>query len=269
MAGDWLGSRFRRARAMLLGALFLSGCARGPGGGELYIYAASSLTDVLPRVAAAMPDSALRSRISFNFASSSILARQILSGSDAALFISASPLWTEQLVSEGVVAPEGVYDLLSNKLVVITPRRNVAALQILGDLASPAIKFIALGDPAYVPAGQYAREAMIRAGIWEPLAAKFIYGHDARAALSLVESGEADAGIIYATDAGVSSRVRVQFILPDSLQPRIRYELAVIHPERAGVGTIAAWLRSETAGGIFAESGFVFLPQAGLRPGEK
>ncbi len=251
-----------RVRCVLLSVfLFAAGCAKENPRQRVYLFAASSLTDVLPAVAAALADSLQDIEISYNFAASSILARQILAGSPADLFISASPVWVEALIERKRLPREWVVPLLANKLAVVVRNNGNGPPRLngLGDLLTSQVRFIALGDPAHVPAGMYAKQALEKAGLWRRLRQRVVSGQNVRAALSFVEAGEADAAIVYVTDVRVSPRVKLAFVLPDSLQPQIVYTLAVLDSTPVAK-RLAAALRSPPAAEIYARFGFKVIP---------
>ncbi len=259
--------RFRRSPAntwplwLMLAVLALFSCNREPDRKSLYIFAAASLSDVLPAVIEAVADSLPQAEVRYNFAGSSVLARQILAGSPADVFISASPQWVQFLIEKKRIAPEQASPLLSNRLAVVVRAGREVVPQRLEDLRRPDIRFIALGDPAHVPAGIYARQALQKAGLWDALRDRIVSGKDVRAALSFVEAGEADAAIVYATDARVSSRVRLAFLLPDSLLPEIVYTLVVLREEPAA-RRLGELLRSKKVEEIYRKFGFIMTHSA-------
>ena len=238
--------------------ILLPSCNRNADKKNVYIFAAASLSDVLPAVIDAVSDSLPQADVRYNFAGSSVLARQILAGSPADVFISASPQWVQLLIDKKRITPEQVTPLLSNRLAVVVRAGNGSVPQRLEDLLRPDMRFIALGDPAHVPAGIYARQALQKAGLWHALRDRIVSGQDVRAALSFVEAGEADAAIVYATDARISPRVRLAFVLPDSLQPEIVYTLAVLREDPV-VRRLAAALRSPRAAEVYQRFGFQIL----------
>lgn len=236
------------------------GCsANKPAQQELLISAAASLTDVLPKIFETLQDSLYGVQLNFNFAGSSILAQQILAGSPADVYLSADPIWMDRLVQAGRVDSAEVVKLLSNELVVAVPAARSQKIGALEELADSAVEYIALGDPDHVPAGRYAKQSLERAGLWPALSGKIVSAQDVRAALAFVETGEADAGIVYATDAKMSKRVRVDFRIPAQWQPEITYVMAPISPVNPQSRRIIRWLTSPTAQRIFEAHGFVFV----------
>ncbi|MBI4603920.1 MAG: molybdate ABC transporter substrate-binding protein [Planctomycetes bacterium] len=137
---------------------------------------------------------------------SSALARQVLEGAPADLLLAASEEWAAKVEADGLALDSR--PLLGNALVLIAPRGNPARVRRLEDLLSPAVRRVALAGES-VPAGKYAGEALRAAGVYEALAGsgRIARGHDVRSALAYVERGEAEAGVVYATDAKASSAV--------------------------------------------------------------
>jgi molybdate transport system substrate-binding protein len=192
------------------------------------------------------------------FAASSTLARQIEHGIDADLFLSADERWADRVAAAGLVAARR--DLLSNRLVVVTPDAHPLSLQRLSDLAGAKIQRLALAlDP--VPAGHYAREALEKAGVWEQVRKRVREAGDVRATLALVERAEADAGIVYSTDTIMSKNVRIALPIPEELHAPIRYPLVLL--QRGGASAPARafydFLGSEKAGARFRAAGFVLV----------
>ena len=245
---------------MLLLALFTVACgAEKAERPTLLISAAASLTDVLPEVFSALQNSEAGLQIQFNFAGSSVLAQQIRAGSPADVFVSADPVWMERLVQGGRIDKSSTVDLLSNELVVVVPVNSAANIASLDDLCGAGVQFLALADPAHVPAGRYAKASLQRVALWDRVKAKVVSAQDVRAALAFVEAGEADAGIVYATDAKMSPGVRVAVRIPKHLPPDIRYVAAPVLPETPEKRYTMQLLTSATARRIFDSRGFVFI----------
>ena len=191
-----------------------------------------------------------------SFAATSALARQIEQGAPADVFISADEDWADTLEKRGLLLAGSRSDLLSNALVLITAKGGkVRSLDTLGEGK------LAMADPASVPAGKYARAALESLGQWPRLADRVVPAENVRAALALVETGEAALGIVYATDARASGKVDVVETFPESSHPPIRYPLALLASSKnAGAGAFRAFLFSREAGRIFTAHGFGMLP---------
>lgn len=228
-----------------------------PGDATLDVYAAASLGTALPEIARAFEAAHPGTKVIFNFAASSILAKQVEQGASADVYISADEKWMAYLDEKSQLQPGTKRVILSNRLVVITPLESELNLRELADLLNQEINYIAVGDPSHVPVGLYAREALEAAGLWTQLKSKCLPAVDTRAALTYVERREAACGIVYRSDALISRKVRIAFTPPDSVQPDIRYEaglpVAASHP---GSLAFLDFLQSETAGKIFRANGF-------------
>ncbi|MCS2610693.1 molybdate ABC transporter substrate-binding protein [Halomonas dongshanensis] len=194
------------------------------------------------------------------YASSSTLARQIVNGSPAALFISANVEWMDWLEQQGVDVEERS-DLLQNRLALVsasdalpdtfTPGEGEPIVSLLGD-----DERLSVGDPDHVPAGIYTQQALEALGEWNELAPRLARGNDVRAALTLVERGETPAGVVYQTDAFASDAVRVLGLFPTDSHEPITYPAALIGHDNEAADALRQWLGSDEALAIFAEYGF-------------
>jgi molybdate transport system substrate-binding protein len=221
---------------------------------EILVFAAASLTDALGEIGADF-ERRRGVRVLFSFAGSNALARQIQAGAPADLFVSANLDRMDELERAGLVRPTDRVSLLSNRLAVVVAADSALAIRTPADLGGA--RRIALGDPEAVPAGIYARLWLDGLGLWATLRERVVPTLDVRAALAAVESGAAEAGIVYRTDAALSSRVRVAFDVPPSEAPRIVYPAAVLASSPAPEArAFLDHLRSSTARAIFARLGF-------------
>ena len=205
-------------------------------------------------------------RVRAVFAASSTLAKQIAQGAPADLYLSANPAWMDYLAERGAIAPGSRVDLLGNRLVLIAPAG--AAPQRLGpDFALDMLlgdKPFVIADPDHVPAGIYAEAALRTAGLWEALDGRTLRAANVRAALALVDRGEAGAGAVYATDAAFSSRVVVVDSFPPTSHPAIVYPLALVAGRgRPEVLAFYDYLRGPEAGQAFRARGFLPAPGGG------
>ena len=242
----------KRSLAAFCLALILAGCSSKPSG--VRIFAAVSTRESLEAVAHDF-ESRTGVPVTCNFAGSSTLARQIEQGADAELFLSADERWADDLADKGLVAQRR--DLLSNRLVVVTPADRPLKLSQLADLQGAEVKHLALAlDP--VPAGHYAREALQKAGCLPRIDKRVRECGDVRATLALVARDEADAGIVYATDALTSDKVRVALEVPEELHSPIRYPLVLLRRGDASTTARALYdfLDGETARDHFRKAGF-------------
>ncbi|MFQ5752135.1 MAG: molybdate ABC transporter substrate-binding protein [bacterium] len=226
----------------------------------LSIFAAASLTSVMPQLREAFQNKHRKVKIEFNFAASSILAKQIEHGAEADIFISANPQWTNFLVKKNQLQKNIRSEFLSNKLVLIIPQNTQIKITSLLNLTQPNIRRIALADWAHVPAGIYAKRALEKFGIWEKIKSRCLPALDVRAALTYVEHGDADCGIVYRTDAAISNNVKVVSELPMNIQPKIRYVIALTrHSMHPLAPSFLAFVQSPEAQKIFKKNGFDIL----------
>jgi len=230
------------------------------------VFAAASLTDSLREIGSAYAKKT-GDRVVFNFAASSTLARQIEEGAPADLFFSADEAQMDALERKGFVVAGTRRARLSNTLVVVVAARHGAPITKIADLASPEVKRIAMADPRAVPAGVYAREYLEQQKLWDAVKPKFAPTENVRAALAVVEAGNADAAIVYQTDATVSAKVKVAVAVPGDQGPVIRYPVALLKSSRqtAAARRFLAYLLSEEAGNVFARYGFMVLSPAALK----
>lgn len=213
------------------------------------VSAAASLMDALGEIARKYQKAA----IVFNFGASSLLARQIIEGAPADVFISADEIQMDRLQQLGLVASRK--NILSNTLVVIVPADGGIAIRTPKDLTS--VGKIALAQPDSVPAGVYAKAWLVKAGVWDRVAGKLIPTGNVRSALAAVESGNVDAGIVYATDAAISRKVRIAFRVTNG--PKIAYPAAVLTQsrERVAAQRFLDYLQSDPARQVFRRYGFL------------
>ena len=195
---------------------------------ELHIAAAASLTDAMQELALAYENMHPEVKVVFNFGSSGALQQAIQNGGQADLFFSAAQKQMDALEKDGLLLEGTRRDLLINKLVLIVPADGGRSLTDFRQLMAEDIRYIALGEPKGVPAGQYAEEVFAHLGILEAVRAKAVYGSDVRQVLSWVESGEADCGVVYATDAVASGKVKVVAKAPAGSHTPIVYPAAVL-----------------------------------------
>ena len=226
----------------------------------LNVFAAASLSDALKEVSA-LYEKEGGPKVSFNFAASSLLARQIEEGAPADLFFSADEAKMDALEKKNLIAPGTRVSLLSNALAIVVRKESALALSSPRDLAGPAVEKLALAETETVPAGIYARQYLTGLGLWEQVAPKVVPTENVRAALAAVESGNTDAGIVYVTDAMISKKVRVAFTVPRKEGPKISYPVAVVR-ESAQAGTakkFLKFLRAKKSLAIFERYGFIIL----------
>ena len=248
--------RIAAAAALAAAVLLAAGDEAAAKGGQVLVSAAVSLTDVLQQLA---PLYAKRTgdRIVLNLAASNTLAQQIRFGAPVDLFISADETQMNA-VSAQIVGGSRV-DLLANQLAIAVPDDRARTFTSARDLAEPAIKRIAIGDPAAVPAGVYAKQYLDSLGLWSQLQPKMAPAGSVRLALEAVESGAADAAIVYRTDIAASAHAREAFVVPAADGPRIVYPAAIVRSGRnqAGARQVLDFLRGPDAAAVFMHAGFL------------
>jgi molybdate transport system substrate-binding protein len=239
--------------------LTLLACRADPEPALVTVLAPSSLTDVLPRVAEAWT-AETGQRAALTFDASSRLARQLESGSVAEVFLSADEQWMDWAAERQLVLPETRRDLLGNSLVTVVPSGSSFVPRSVAELASPEILHLALAGEN-VPAGRYARAALSNLGGPDAVSARVVSGDTVRTALEWVARGEAQAGIVYATDAEIEPGVQVAFVFPADSHPPIVYPGAVATSSRQRQASVS-FLAFCAGGGrpLFEEAGFVVLP---------
>lgn len=225
--------------------------------GEVTFFAAASLTNVLQEQAADW-QKAGGEKVVFNFAASSALTVQISSGAPADAFFSADEAKMDQLEKKKLLVPGSRQTLLSNTLVVVVAADSTLAIAGPQDLVKN-VRVLALAEPQTVPAGIYAKEYLRGVGVWSKAIDKMVPTDNVRAALAAVESGNADAAIVYATDALISKKVKIAWEIPSAEGPKISYPLALIAgaKEEAAARRFAEFLASEAGKATFRRHGFL------------
>jgi molybdate transport system substrate-binding protein len=240
----------RRASALLLGLVALAAISVGWTSARtedvVTVYAASSLTAVLPKISSAAR---------FQFAGSNQLALQLRQGAPADVFSSASPIYTQELYRAGLVEEPRLF--ATNSLVLAVPRSNPAKIRSVQDLAKrPKLKLVVAG--AKVPIGLYTREVLKRLGLLRVLRKAVSHEPDVKGIVGKLAFGQADAGFVYATDVRAASSRLIAIPLPRRSQPTVRYEVAVVRgsDDRAGALEFVADLLSTDGRRELERAGF-------------
>jgi molybdate transport system substrate-binding protein len=227
---------------------------------ELTVFAAASLTDAMKDVSAQWAQAG-HQPLRLSFGSSSTLARQVEQGAPVNLFASADTKWMDFLAEKKLIAADTRKDLLGNELVLVVAADKPQHVTIgrgfdLAGLLGPSGR-LATGDPAHVPVGIYAEQALKKLGLWDAIAPRLARTDDVRAALLLVERGEAPAGIVYATDAAVSKAVMVAGTFPAGSHDPVTYPFAVIKAgDTAEARSLMTFLAGPQARAVFVQRGF-------------
>lgn len=249
----------RRLLLVFLAALFAATPALAQGTGPV-VLAAASLQETLTEAANAWAGRRHAKPV-LSFASSSALARQIEAGAPADLFISADEEWMDYVAKKGLVQPGTRASFLSNRLVLIAPAdsrarpivigRNFPLARLLGNGR------LAMADPNAVPAGKYGKAALSNLGIWGAVSQRVASAENVRAAMALVERGEAPYGIVYATDARASRGVKVVGTFPADTHAPITYPIARLKTSsNRDAEVFRRFLLSPAGKAIFARRGF-------------
>lgn len=206
-------------------ALLISGCQPKSSvvpTRPVLVLVAASLTDVMDEVVAEYQKLHPQQKVVLSFGPSNALAQQVLAGAEADLFLSASREWADQLQQAGKVT--ATQDLLGNRLVLVVPKGNPAQVAEMRGLGSDLVRHVAIAGEK-VPAGQYAQQTLANLGLKSTLenAGKIVRGSDVRVTLAFVSSGEADAGIVYRTDARLSEDVEMVEVIDAALHDPILY----------------------------------------------
>ncbi len=225
------------------------------------VFAAASTTNAMSAIGKLFMKKKLGEFVP-SYASSSTLAKQIENGAPADIYISANEKWMDYLEAKKMIVSASRKDLLGNHIVLIAPKdsrldhvRITSHFNLAGLLADGKL---AMGDPSHVPAGIYGKAALENLGVWADVSKKVAGAKDVRAALVLVERAEVPLGIVYATDAAISSKVRIVGIFPDNSHPPIVYPVAAVAGRLSPVvERFFAFLQGPEAKAVFKRYGFV------------
>lgn len=227
---------------------------------KVTVFAAASMTNALNQIAQDYRKIRPEQEIVFSFASSSTLAKQIEQGAPADIFVSANQKWLKHLSDRGFTIKETEKVLAGNELVLIAPKTSqlnevdVAKGEWISVLKD---HFLSVGDPAHVPAGQYAKEALTNLKLWNKVEAKLARGKDVRAALALVERAEVPLGIVYSTDGKVSRGVKIVGIFPAETYNSVEYPVALLKDrDNSETQAFLSYLTSAEAKSVLASYGF-------------
>ncbi len=228
---------------------------------ELNISAAASLKEALTEIQKNYQTKNPNVKLNYNLGGSGDLQKQIEQGVPADIFISAAPKEMDELEAKGLVNKTTRKNLVGNQLVLIVPQNSTLGLTKYEDLAKPNVKQIGIGDPATVPAGQYAQEVFQTLGIWDDVKPKTVPEKDVRAVLTNVETGNLETGIVYKTDASSSDKVKIiETATEESHQP-IVYPVAVLTgaKQQKAAEDFLAYLDDPASKSVFEKYGFILL----------
>lgn len=224
----------------------------------LTISAAASLTDAMSEIEKGFESENPNIDLSFNFGASGALQQQIEQGAPADVFVSAATKNMNALVDEQLIASADQKNLLQNALVAIVPADSQNNIASEKDLTSDAIRTVAIGIPESVPAGTYAKEALTYSKLWDQLESKLVQGKDVRQVLQYVETGNADAGFVYKTDALTSDQVKIAFEVDKASYTPANYPAGIITAtkHRTEAEKFYAYLQTPEVLDVFTKYGF-------------
>ncbi|PAF14874.1 molybdate ABC transporter substrate-binding protein [Shouchella clausii] len=236
--------------------MFLAGCTPSGTSPEtddgIHVMAAASLTDALTKLES-MYEEQTGETLVINYGSSGKLRQQINEGAPADVFLSASVADMEQVANAGHLVDS--VNLLENKLVLVAAPEVADSLSEWDDLTSAHLRSLAIGQTETVPAGQYAKQSLETLGMWAQLEESLIYGSDVRQVLTYVETGNADAGLVYQTDAETSEQVTIVAEAPEHSHEPIYYPVGLINDDEKA-RHFYEWLQTDEALAVFEDFGF-------------
>jgi len=279
---------------MLMASLFVMGCGakEGTAGNgseadkteepvELTILAAASLTDVCNEIKEKYESIHENVTLNFSYGGSGALQTQIEEGAPADVFISAATKQMTALDEQGLMNSESIVQLLENKVVLVVPVDNVTdstntangsgeakvtsesdvAITTFEDVATDKVSMVGLGEPGSVPVGQYSEEIYTALNLLDPVKDKANYGSDVRTVLSWVETGEVDCGIVYATDAYTTDKVKIVAEAPEGSCKQVIYPAGIVKSTENAEAAAAfmAYLQQEEILALFESYGFTAL----------
>jgi molybdate transport system substrate-binding protein len=248
-----------KAAALLrtLTVIVTTGCALAAQAADVTVSGAASLTNAFRELGPQFEAQHPGTKLLLNFGASDALLAQIAHGAPVDVFASADQETMDKAEAQKLLAPGTRRDFAANTLVLVTPADSVLGLKTLADLQRPAVKHVAMGNPAGVPAGRYAQGALEAAKLWGQVQAKAVFAQNVRQAMDYVARGEAEAGFVYSTDAAVmKDKVKVAANIPTD-KP-IAYPVARIAagPNAEGAAQFLAFLASPSAQAMLARYGF-------------
>lgn len=227
---------------------------------QVLVAAAASLKEVTGDIENKFEEKNKNIDLVFTYGGSGSLQQQIEQGSPTDVFISAGAKQMKALEDEGLILDETKENLLTNKIVLITPKDNKTDIASFEDLNSNKVSQIGFGEPSTVPVGQYTEEVLNNLGILNDVknSGKVVYGKDVKEVLTWVETGNVDAGVVYETDAKTANNINIICEAPEGSYKEIVYPVAVIkdskNPNEAK--EFIEFLNSNDAKQIFKEYGF-------------
>ena len=226
---------------------------------NLLVSAAASLKETMAEIQPLYQKSKPNVNISYNFGASGALQQQIEQGAPADVFISAGKKQMDALEQKGLLIPGTRTNLANNRLVLIVPTNSTTSISSFNTLTDAKVKRIAVGEPRSVPAGQYADQVLKQLNIYDQVKSKLVYANNVRQVLSAVESGNAEAGLVYATDAKISNKVKVAVVADEKSHSPIVYPMAVLKSSKNADAAkdFVQFLSSDPAKTVLQKYGFL------------
>lgn len=253
-------------------SVILSGCVSGAqsesattaqasASTTLTISAAKSLTDAMGEISTLYAKEHPEVTLTFNFGSSGSMRQQIEQGAEVDLFMPAALKDVNALKDQGLLLEDTIRNILGNELVLVVPADSKLSLADFKEVTNPGVKKLALGEPASVPAGKYAEEVFTTLGVLDQVKAKTVYAKDVKEVLTWVETGNAEAGVVYVSEAMASDKVKVVATAPADSHSPIIYPAAVIKASKqpAAAKEFLDFLSTDGAKEVFEKYGYVFL----------
>ena len=225
---------------------------------NLLISAAASLKEALEEIKPLYQQSKSNVKINYNFGSSGALQQQIEQGAPVDIFISAAKKQVDALEQKGLLVAGTRNIIAKNRLVLVVPK-NAVGITSFYSLKDAKVKKIAIGEPRSVPAGQYAQQVLEKLKIWSEIKSKLVFANNVRQVLASVESGNADAGLVYVTDAKISDKVKVVVTADEKYHSPIIYPLAVVKRSKNidAAKEFSQFLSSNQAKTVLKKYGFI------------
>ncbi|WP_138496869.1 molybdate ABC transporter substrate-binding protein [Nostoc sp. PA-18-2419] len=225
---------------------------------NILVSAAASLKDAMEEIKPLYQQSKSDVNITYNFGASGALQQQIEQGAPADVFISAGKKQVDALEQKGLLLPGTRTNLANNRLVLIVPN-DVVGISSFYNLTDSKIKKVAMGEPRSVPAGQYGEQVLKKLKLYDRLKPKLVFANNVRQVLAAVETGNADAGLVYATDAKISNKVKVVVAADDKFHSPIVYPMAVLKSSKnpSAAKEFVQFLSGAQAKDILKKYGFI------------
>ena len=234
---------------------------------NLLISAAASLKDAMTEVKPLYQQKQSNVNINYNFGASGALQQQIEQGAPVDVFISAGKKQMDALEQKGLLVPDTRTNLANNRLVLIVPDNSTVGINSFTTLTDAKVKRIAVGEPRSVPAGQYADQVLKKLNIYDQVKSKLVFANNVRQVLAAVESGNADAGLVYASDAKISNKVKVAVVADEKDHSPIVYPMAVLQKGKNidAAKAFVQFLSGDQTQSILQKYGFLVKSPVGSR----